>query len=713
MPYEYKPRLLLFILLAFSSLAFAIRMPVAAVDLEDNGLVAAIDLQAKPGSGQLFLNVSGSTVDADTQKSIKTALSEASKASGKGTGDLDFFASIMSDAESVNGPSAGAAFAILAYAELSGTPLREDFSITGTIEEGGAIGHVGGVREKAQALGNKSGISVMAVPVGQASDGEIGVSENLPLAEEARGWGLQVVEAANLSEAIAIAFSPKGSTVSVPSRSSLQALLAAFNYSNLTVGLRRIAALEMRDLEQSASAPGANYSIAVKKSLERSVAATRTLLEKGYFYSAANAAFVVKNQLDSMRLRKLDATAALSEAKRLLAQAAAGEAAAQEKTAENWEWATGSRLRRAWATDKLGELQKTLNATLEANRSNKTIARGIADDLASAESWIGAAKRMDEAAKAAGGGATGSNGKFGGEKLREYAEKFLALVERDYNGSGLPDSEIKWHLSLARKHLENGSFEESAFESSFSLAYLQAELEFVDAAKENVSAVQNLAREKDARMPAAGKWGSLWAEAYFAHSIYAETEYTRLGDASYLLNALKLKDLALVLEQNHKSIATQSWVLPPAINESVKISPMARGEFPIEENVTEGTAVPSACEPSGNAGTNATNGNESISAEITVTPSEKPWQLYATVGFGLFALGLLAFIWIISRRPLPPKEQLHRLGERLAGGELSNAHYQTLKREIPTAKKPAAFAKAAGEKAGKGKLSQKSKKKLQ
>jgi uncharacterized protein len=55
-------------------------------------------------------------------------------------------------AQLIGGESAGAAAAILAIAALENKGLKDEAVITGTIEEDGTIGKIGGVLEKTRAV---------------------------------------------------------------------------------------------------------------------------------------------------------------------------------------------------------------------------------------------------------------------------------------------------------------------------------------------------------------------------------------------------------------------------------------------------------------------------------------------------------------------------------------------------------------------------------
>ncbi len=686
-PKQLIPALLFFAL--FAGFAYSARIPVAAVDLQENGLLAFIDLEAKArGSSQLFLNISSSNIDADTQASIKTAIHEAAREAAVDENAYDYTASILSDAENVNGPSAGAALAILAYSEFTGRQIRADFTITGTIEEGGAIGRVGGVREKIEAIGNSSSARVVAVPMGQAEGYEIGVFEDEGIGESAKAkWGIQVVEVANLSEALSIAFSPEGSQAAVPPRASLQALLVPFNFSQKTLGVRQLASSEVRELEQAFESPPANYSPAVKKSVQHSIEIIRILLDKGYFYSGANAAFLVKNQLDALAFKNLSLGQAAEKIRELQGQA--NETAFPEKTFSNWEWAAGGQLRYYWAIDKLAGAKETINQSIwpSANWTpdSSAVVGSIADGVSSAENWLVAAGRMN--AIAGRQNAQSNQTKVDEEKFREYAEKLLARVQQDYNGSKLQDSEIRWHLQLAESNLENGAVLASAMESYFARSYLKAQLEVLSLDEADFESVEKLVSKTDESLAKEfkGNWNSLWAEAYYAHSEYSETEAGRLGDSYYLLNSLKLKNLANALEQNYNYVETGIWAIPQPLNQTI---PAGAVEIPEEEE------VPVQCIPTGGESgatkqpLNATQAaNESISAEITITPNRESTRFVATIAFVLLALAGLAFIWVLSRKPQSVKERLHRLNSLLAAGHISRENYEHLKQQILSTEK--------------------------
>ncbi|RLF12883.1 MAG: hypothetical protein DRJ62_01510 [Thermoprotei archaeon] len=117
----------------------------------------------------------------------------------------------------VDGPSAGAAVAVLASSLLLNVDLRKDVVITGTIDENGNIGRVGGILYKGEAAA-RAGAKIFLVPKGQSVDYimvrvERQVAPGVTLiyyqpklvdVEEylrSEGYDIEVIEVSTLSEA--------------------------------------------------------------------------------------------------------------------------------------------------------------------------------------------------------------------------------------------------------------------------------------------------------------------------------------------------------------------------------------------------------------------------------------------------------------------------------------------------------------------------------
>lgn len=196
----------------------SVRLALPAVDAQDNGVLGLLEVEsASPGKGAVFIRVDAKTplINPDTQYSLRTAIDVAKVIAKVNDGSLDIYYSITSDSEMVGGKSAGAAMSVATLALLTGTKLRTDTAITGTVTADGSIGPVGKIIPKAKAA-KAAGFKTFLVPVGEAvqqvpkeycKEETIGnavfrnckiVNEELNVSSEV---GIQVTEVANVVEA--------------------------------------------------------------------------------------------------------------------------------------------------------------------------------------------------------------------------------------------------------------------------------------------------------------------------------------------------------------------------------------------------------------------------------------------------------------------------------------------------------------------------------
>jgi uncharacterized protein len=150
------------------------------------GSTASLTLEIREGKGRVFLETSPLS-KIDTQVSTRFAQQVACSFLNKDCTALDFIYTIQSDSPIVAGPSAGAAMAVLTVSLLDNVTLNESLAITGTINSGGIIGPVGGIKQKVSAA-QKAGIVQVLVPLGESLDNDTnsslaGVIEVATLAE--------------------------------------------------------------------------------------------------------------------------------------------------------------------------------------------------------------------------------------------------------------------------------------------------------------------------------------------------------------------------------------------------------------------------------------------------------------------------------------------------------------------------------------------------
>ncbi len=198
--------LALWIFVAASHVAFAQEristdhISLLAVTEQGNvtsGSVADLHLTIMPGSGRVFLETFPLTKES-TQISLRFAEQVACKTLDIDCKDKDFLFSIRAVPGIVGGPSAGSAAAVLVAAVLKNLSIRTDVGITGTINSGGIVGMVGGVREKILGAAS-SGMKTVLIPKGNRH-----AQNTTDLAEYGAGLNVSVLEVSTLQEVLEI-----------------------------------------------------------------------------------------------------------------------------------------------------------------------------------------------------------------------------------------------------------------------------------------------------------------------------------------------------------------------------------------------------------------------------------------------------------------------------------------------------------------------------
>ncbi len=193
-------------------------IPLLAVRETDEGLegsIADLYLEIQEGKGRVFLDTFPLT-KVDTQISARLAKDVACSFLDIDCSGYDFIYIIKADSTIIGGPSAGAAATILTISLLDNLYLSEQIAITGTINPGGIIGPVGGLKEKVEAAAKK-GMKKALIPQGKRfvkeepevvkiGNVEIGRSkignETIDLVEYGEKLGIKVVEIASLNDVI-------------------------------------------------------------------------------------------------------------------------------------------------------------------------------------------------------------------------------------------------------------------------------------------------------------------------------------------------------------------------------------------------------------------------------------------------------------------------------------------------------------------------------
>ncbi len=169
-------------------------------DGSTEGLVADLDLTVEDGDNRVFLETFPLT-KITTQISLRFAQQIACKELNVDCAEKDFFFTIRAMPGIVGGPSAGSAAAVLAAALIADLELRNDTAITGTINSGGVIGPVGGVKDKIGAAAS-AGLKRVLIPRGTRQFNDSKTNKTIDLVEYGKNLSVDVIEVSTLLEAL-------------------------------------------------------------------------------------------------------------------------------------------------------------------------------------------------------------------------------------------------------------------------------------------------------------------------------------------------------------------------------------------------------------------------------------------------------------------------------------------------------------------------------
>jgi len=165
------------------------------------GAQAVLELEITPGNERVYLETYPLT-KITTQASLRFAQQIACKKLEKDCTNYNFLWSLKALPGLVGGPSAGAAAALLVSSLLLNKEIPKDLAITGTINSGGIIGPVGGIKEKIKAA-SQNGIKKVIIPKGTKSTDE--QNKTINITNYAKKLNLTLYEVNTLDEVLRIA----------------------------------------------------------------------------------------------------------------------------------------------------------------------------------------------------------------------------------------------------------------------------------------------------------------------------------------------------------------------------------------------------------------------------------------------------------------------------------------------------------------------------
>ncbi len=129
------------------------------------GVMGKVHVEIREGNGNVLVNTNP-FVEPETQYSVREAVKVAKSYTNINVSNKDIIIYFDINGTLIGGPSAGASITAATIAAMEGKKVRQDVAITGTIKEGGDIGQVSAVFDKAVAA-EKNGMNLFLVPEGQ------------------------------------------------------------------------------------------------------------------------------------------------------------------------------------------------------------------------------------------------------------------------------------------------------------------------------------------------------------------------------------------------------------------------------------------------------------------------------------------------------------------------------------------------------------------
>ncbi len=166
------------------------------------GQTADLYMTISRGGGDVFLDTFPLT-KIDTQISTRFAEEIACREAKVDCSTYNFFYKIRASSPIIGGPSASGAIATITLAKLKGLKIKKGISMTGTINSGGLIGPVGGVKEKIKAA-SEAGIKEVLIPkieIQSFNNSTKKPDVNQSIINYGKQLGVEVIPVSNIFEA--------------------------------------------------------------------------------------------------------------------------------------------------------------------------------------------------------------------------------------------------------------------------------------------------------------------------------------------------------------------------------------------------------------------------------------------------------------------------------------------------------------------------------
>ncbi len=451
------------------------------------GVLVNVTLMLENGSGDAYVSIYP-RMGISTQESVRAAVSYAFSESGENRSACDVKVKAhLPDKTSgyLDGPSGGAALALMAISALEKKPMRQDAMITGTVDNRGKVGQVSGLYEKAK-IARENGLEYFLTPPQT-------LYERILLRMLQGASGVKIFEVRNIIEAKA--FLIDGKNLSAERKPPYVEEISG------DIPLYSAAHPEFRNLAEemislfNSSVGKISPRIFEEEKLGGYFAQMesneRFLLENGYYFSAANDAFI--NYLDAETIANVEDLDVGKLVSRI--ESCISETDTVQMSDANLAWVGGQEVRNGWALKKLGEVKGVNTALMD-------------------EKYLAYHKAMYAYAWCRISGMLGRNAPKGGSTANESLLENLSaeyLEAADKAVSGGADDDVLWHLENAEQLHSQGLYAGAIIDSVFAIEMENASMIYDSEPEAALAELQSLAGERRR---------SLWGDVYASHASY-------------------------------------------------------------------------------------------------------------------------------------------------------------------------------------------------
>ncbi len=545
----------------------AIKVP--AVSSEGQGVITEVEAEIIQGRGRILLNTEPFG-GVQLQNSERVAVQVAENFTGKNLSDKDIIITFKAEAFVVDGPSAGGAMTIAAISAIEGKELRNDTTMTGTIQPDGSIGPVSSIFEKAKAA-HDNGFEIFLIPKGQELQAfnvervetpapglsiiRSSVQYRNVTRFAAENWNLTIIQVSDIKDVYDVILARRNATLrakiegqtpsSLKEAALTQEVSPMFNLarSQILIAEAELAQAKEKLLKSKLDSKTLEDALDLLKISESELSDAKSALNSNYLYGAANHAFkaavLSKSASDIIEFNSLSSAAQKSFLNKRSSEASIVLRKAQQKLSDisiyetdtgSYEWAVAAQNRLAQAEQQLDQLEEADN---------------IFNALSLAEGWADISVSLYEIAKESQSGE-----KFDKKIFANSSAQTIINVADEVQRFTLPPTGVVWLLQVSEREYNKQWYLAAYVDSNTALSRIETQRAL------NVRNFEDLSKYAESQINSIEEKNSAWAKLYKEQAKLNLFYAQRNQDSEFIDDALMFASQAKVYSDLAEKVST-------------------------------------------------------------------------------------------------------------------------------------------------------------